>query len=170
LTAKYRINWGIWIGVMTGIYVFLYLNSPLAQYGIIWITFIALPIFFNGGAARQDYFSYFLSNIAGVAWGLIFLFFIAVFANFMSDVLATALGCLIFTALCCLHMLVPNKFLFNKVPAMFGGISATFSQGGENVLPVILTLLCGVTLALICNEGRNFLSESGSWTFKKSKS
>ena len=168
MSKKYVVNWGIWIGVWTGIYVFLYLMSPLAKYGVIWCTFIALPIYFNGGAQPKDYVSYVTSSICGVCWGLIFIFFIELFQKGgMGNVPATALGCLIFTALCCLHMMVPDKGLLNKVPAMFGGISATFSQWGTNVVPVTATLCLGVTLALICGLGTKVLKEDGSWSFGK---
>lgn len=164
MTVKYRVNWSIWIGVMTGIYVLLYLMSPLAQYGIIWMSFIALPIYFNGGAKPEEYIHYALSSIAGVVWGLIFLFFIGVFADMgMSPAISNALGCGIFTIFCCFHMLVPDKVLLSKVPAMFGGIAATFSQGGEKILPIMITLVLGVTLGMICGLGTKFLKEDGSW-------
>ena len=68
MTNRGKINWSIWIGVWTGIYVLLYLLSPLGKYGIVWCTFIALPIFFNGGAARKDYIPQMISSIIGVAW------------------------------------------------------------------------------------------------------
>jgi len=167
MSNKFKLNWGIWIGIVTGIYVFLYLNSPLAQYGIIWVTFIALPIFFNGGAQRKDFFAYGVSSILGVVWGLIFLFFIGIFAQVMNENLATALSCLIFTACVCLHMMVPDKFLFNKVPAMFGGIAATFSQGGENFIPIMITLVLGDIVAVLCSEGTKFLHPDGTWKFLK---
>ena len=45
--------------------VICYLFSPLAKYGCIWITFVALPIFFNGGALRKDFFPQIVSSWPG---------------------------------------------------------------------------------------------------------
>ena len=66
VTAKAKAYWSIWIGLWTGIYVLLYLLSPLAKHGIIWCTFIALPIFFNGGALRKDYIPQMICSCVGV--------------------------------------------------------------------------------------------------------
>ena len=81
MTNLAKFYWSLWIGGWTGIYVICYLFSPLAKYGCIWITFVALPIFFNGGALRKDFFPQIVSSWLGVAWGLIMLFFANVFAG-----------------------------------------------------------------------------------------
>lgn len=163
MTTKGKINWSIWIGVWTGIYVLLYLMSPLGQYGFIWITFIALPIFFNGGAARKDYLPQMICSCIGVIWGLIMI----AGTNLVSGTgiaMSNALSCGIFTITCCFMMIFKDNTMLNKVPAMFGGISACFSQGGQHVIPVMITLCLGVSLGLLCNEGTHFLTEDGSWT------
>ncbi len=153
MSTKVTVKWSIWIGACTGVYVWLYLLSPLAQYGIIWVSFIALPIYFNGGAKREEYFHYIFSYITGVGWGVLMLYVTGMFVESIGAVNATAIVVAILTAACCFHMLFPNKLFLNKVPAMFGGISATFSQGGENIGPLMITLVLGTTLGLICNEG-----------------
>lgn len=157
MTAKAKVYWSIWIGVFTGLYVLLYLLSPLAKYGIIWITFIALPIFFNGGALRKDYIPQMICSCIGVLWGVV------IFAGTtflldkagIGDAGANAISCGFFTITCCCMMVFKDKTMLNKVPAMFGGISACFSQGAapEKLIPIMLTLCLGVTLGLICNEG-----------------
>lgn len=171
MTIKGKINWSIWIGVWTGIYVVLYLLSPLGKYGIIWVTFIALPIFFNGGAQRKDYFAQMISSIIGVLWGLVMIWGADVTAA-TGPAVSNALSCGVFTILCCFMMIFKDKTLINKVPAMFGGISACFSQGGKNIIPVMITLCLGVSLGLLCNEGLHFIAEDGSWRWpfgKKAK-
>ncbi len=172
MTAKGMVNWSIWIGIWTGIYVLLYLLSPLGQYGIIWCTFIALPIFFNGGAARKDYIPQMLSSIVGVLWGVAMLTFTGGLSILGLGVAGSnAISCGLLTIACCFMMIIKDKGLINKVPAMFGGISACFSQGGHNIIPVCITLCLGVSLGLLCNEGTHFIAEDGSWTwpFKKTK-
>lgn len=152
MSKKATVYWCIWIGVLTAIYVFLYLSSPLAQYGIIWVTFIALPIFFNGGAKREDYVPQMVSSCVGVCWGLIMLWFAGVIGAVGGN-LAMALSCGLFTICSCTFMMLENKHLINKVPAAFGGISSCFSQGGKNWWVIMITLCLGVTLGLLCNEG-----------------
>lgn len=165
MTVKGKINWSIWIGVWTGIYVLLYLLSPLGKYGIIWCTFIALPIFFNGGAARKDYIAQMVGSCLGVIWGLIMLGG----TSLVSVAGSNAVSCGVFTITCCFMMIFKDKTLLNKVPAMFGGIAACFSQGGQNVIPLMITLCLGVSLGLLCNEGTNFLAEDGSWQWPRKK-
>lgn len=48
---------------------------------------------------------------------------------------------------------------------MFGGVAAMFSQDGKNLIPVMITLVLGILLALLSNEGKNLLTEEGKWEF-----
>jgi hypothetical protein len=187
MTNKFLINWAIWIGVMSGIYCGFYVLSPLNQYNIIWMTFVALPIFFNGGAKVEDYVAFLFSIVIGVVWGIVYLFFIGKL-GFLGGALATAIGvgglCVI---QCAIHFIPPLcKTPFRVIPAMFGAISMTFSwafhPGGTgtaltgspvddfiSLLPVTLTLLGGCTLALICGLGTRFLTPEGNWTMPGKK-
>ena len=158
MSAKAKIYWSIWIGVFTGIYVLLYLNSPLAQYGFIWITFIALPIYFNGGALRKDYIPQMIGSCLGVLWGLVMLYFAGMLGG-LGAAGSNAVSCGLLTITCCFMMILKDNTMLNKVPAMFGGISACFSQGGEHFVAIMITLCLGVTLGLICNEGAPFCTK-----------
>lgn len=165
MPAKYLINWAIWIGGMSGIYVYVYLQTPLAQYGVIWMTFVALPIYFTGGAKPEDYFSYLLSMLLGVGWGVVYLFFIErTMALGLEADLATAVVVAALCALqCAIHFVPTANTPFRVVPIMFGAISMCFSQGGGNLGPIALTLFGGLTLALICGLGTRFLTSEGNW-------
>lgn len=173
MNSKAKAYWSIWIGIFTGIYVLLYLLSPLGKYGIIWCTFIALPIYFNGGALRKDYIPQMICSCIGVLWGVV------IFAgtNFLSNRFAmgaassNALSCGFFTITCCMMMIFKDKTMINKVPAMFGGIAACFSQGAapEKIVPVMITLCLGVTLGLICNEGGPICEKLANRTNKQIK-
>ena len=112
MTVKGKINWSIWIGVWTGIYVLLYLLSPLGKYGIIWCTFIALPIYFNGGAARKDYVPQMASSCIGVIWGLIMIWGTGLVAG-TGVAMSNALSCGIFTITCCFMMIFKDNTLVN---------------------------------------------------------
>ena len=67
MTKRYLFNWCVWIGLATGVYSAIYLLTPLKNYGVIYATFIALPIYFISGAKREEYFNFTISNITGVA-------------------------------------------------------------------------------------------------------
>ena len=67
--------------------------------------------------------------------------------------------------MCAVHFLLPKRLRMTAVPVMFGAISMMFSQGGQKVGPATLTLLGGVFLALLCNEGTKLLNQDGTWKF-----
>ena len=48
---------------------------------------------------------------------------------------------------------------------MFGGIASAFSTGGTLIIPLMITLVLGSTLALICQEGTHLLTDDGHWKF-----
>lgn len=161
MSAKNKILWCIWIGMLCGIYTLLYLLSPLAKYNLMWVSFVALPIYFMAGAQRKDYLSFAASNVIGVLWGLVYLWVIrvAIEANFSPDA-ATTMSVGVVTFVCCtVHLFVPEKGLANKIPAIFGAVASTFSQNGENVVIIAITLLLGCALALGCQEGTTLLKE-----------
>ena len=172
MPVRYLVNWAVWIGVLSGIYVYIYLQTPLAEYGIIWMTFVALPIYFNGGAKPEEYISYVLSVLLGVAWGLFYLFCIdkLIAAGLAAD-LATGLAVgAVCSVQCALHFVPPlSKTPLRVVPIMFGAVSMCFSQGGDKVIPVSITLVGGLTLALFCGLGTRLLSPEGRWTLSGKK-
>jgi hypothetical protein len=171
---KYMINWAIWIGGISGIYTFIYTLTPLMQYGVIWMTFVALPIFFNGGAKPEDYVSFLMSIIIGLVWAYIYLWFIEIQVGVgIPGGLAMGISVGVVCAVqCALHFIPPLcKTPFRVIPAMFGAISMTFSIGGDldKIIPVGITLLGGATLALLCGLGTRLLTPEGNWTLPGKK-
>jgi hypothetical protein len=178
MTNRFKFNWCVWIALLTGLYAGVYLLSPLASAGVIYATFIALPIYFIAGAKPKEYPNFAVGNVTGVLWGMVYIFLINWLSRpiaeggilEMDGVLATALVCLVITLVCCaFHMIVTPNTWFNKLPAMFGGIAAAFSTWGEHVIPLMLTLVFGSTLALIMSQGMKLLDEDGRWKFLKRK-
>ena len=168
MTKRYAINWSIWIGIVVGAYAILYTISPLYQYGCMPCTFVALPLFFLGGAKKSEFADFCTSACMGVVWGLIFLWGIGALINYgWPEALANAANIFFWTAvLCAFHFIVNAKTpVFSKVPMMFGGISSTFMLGGENWWVIMITLCCGVLLAFLCQCGTLLLDESGHWKF-----
>lgn len=175
MTKRFLWNWAFWIGLVSGIYCYLYSMTPLAQYGVMQATFTALPIFLTSGASRKDYINYAVSSVTGVAWGILYVLCISWFLLYMNQVLSIGLTIFILTFACCaIHFIPTGKTWLNIVPAMFGGISSTFwigglSAGWPRVIALAITLVFGVTLALICKEGHNLLTDEGRWKFLSKK-
>lgn len=159
---KYLWSYSIWIAVTSGIYALIYLLTPLGTYGLMWMTFVSLPIFFTAGAKTEEIPNYLCSMLAGIIWGIINLWFINLLINTgISAPAANALDLLLITIPCVgLHMTILGKTWLNKVPMVFGGLSMTFSQGGQNVIVIGITLACGILLAVVFSLG-------GSWLEKK---
>lgn len=167
MTKRFLWNWSVWIGLVSGIYVFLYVLSPLYGCGVMYATFTALPIFFTAGASRKEYAHYAASNIMGVGWGVVYMGCISVLAGWgFSDAAAMGLTVFACTVGCCaVHFIPCSRTWLNKPAAMFGAISAVFSTGGTQLGALVITLVLGVTLALICNEGAKLLTSDGRWKF-----
>ena len=167
LSKKYAVNWSIWIGLVVGIYSFLYILSPLNKYEVMPCTFVGLPLFFIAGAKKEEILDFCSSAIMGVIWGLIFIYGIVfLLNNGVSAAIANASIIFLITAvLCAFHFIVTPKILLSKVPMMFGAISSTFFAGADKWPALMVTLCFGILLAYICQCGTLLLNEKGDWKF-----
>ncbi len=183
------VNWAIWISVISGIYCAFYAltigkwtGGVANGWHFMCATFTALPIFFTAGAKREDWLKYCCSNVVGVLWGMLYLFCMDRL-NFMgwpwwaNAMVVIGVLC---TLECAIHFNLPAKMQINVVPAHFGAISSTFwccnltvavtgtagatAIGGfynfSGIPFIMLTLVGGVTLGLLCNEGLNFIDST----------
>ena len=186
-------NWGVWIGVVSGIYCAIYAltigrwtEGVMGGWHIMCATFTALPIYFTAGAKREDWLKFSCSNIVGVLWGMLYLFCMDRL-NFLgwpwwANAMVVIAGVCVLQ--CALHFNLPPKMQTNVVPAQFGAISSTFwccnltiavtSTPGATAIGgfynfsavgcLMATLVGGVTLGLLCNEGLNFIDgKTGKW-------
>jgi hypothetical protein len=167
MSNKLLIKWSVWMGVFTFVYAFIYVLLPIYKEGIMWMTFVALPIYLNGGAKFKEFPNYFCSMIMGIIWGKIYLWCIAGLAaifpeGIFFEALNMGLICGGVTIICCIiHFTVTGKTWLNIIPMMFGAISMTFSQGGDlkKIPYIFLTLGGGVILAMICGLGPGLLDK-----------
>lgn len=166
MTNRGLFNWTVWISAWSALYTLVYLLSPLSQYGVVYCTFVGLPIYFLSGAKKEEFFNYAVSFVTGVLWGWFYITVINwMCAKFgLSGPVSSAIAILVITIVCVgFHFIVTPNMLFNKVPAMFGGIAMMFSTGGTKVIPVSITLVLGVCLAYLCNLGLRILDSDGRW-------
>lgn len=131
MSKKALVNWAIWIGVVSGIYCALYIatigaytiNNVLPGWHIMYATFTALPIYFTAGAKREDYLKYVLSNITGVAYGMLYLIVIdrmlPMMPIWLNLFLSIGIICIVE---CAIHFTVLGSLPISVVPANFGAI------------------------------------------------
>jgi len=193
MTNRGLFNWCVLIALLTGLYTLVYfLIPPLANAGVVYATFIALPIFFISGAGPKDLPNFIVSNITGVVWGLMYVFLdyfmgvnlgLSAALGAQGGTIVLAFVCFIVTLVCCaFHMICTSKTLFNKLPAMFAGIAGVFSIWGsfytdagaltvpfDRVIPLALTLAFGSTLAMTMGQGVKLLNDEGKWKFLSGK-
>lgn len=169
MTKRGLFNWSIWIGLWTGLYTVAYLLSPLGQYGVMWATYVALPIYFLSGVKKSEFLNYSFSYVAGVGWGWVYIAATSLLLSLGMTVLwANGLVCFVATAVCLIiHFILLDNTPFNKVPAIFGAIASTFSTGGEKIVPLMITLVLGACLAYVFNWGLNVIDEEGRWCVPK---
>lgn len=163
MSKRFLIWWAVWIGVISGIYCAIYSLIPFPNKNLIWMTFVALPIYFNGGAKREDFPNYVASMIAGILWALVYLSGIGLLTKAGFSVTATLLldiGIVTILA-CAVHFTVLGNTWFNNVPIIFGAVAVTFSQGGKDLLTIGCTMFGGILLALCCQEGAGILAKWG---------
>ncbi len=164
MDKKQLLIWSIWIGVTVGIFSFGYCYSPIANLNYLFMSFISVPLFLSVGATRKLLPNYICSAVAGVVWGLIFLYCINAIAGAgYSVAIAMLLGVAVCTTICCaLHMTVLGNTWFNTIPMIFGALAATFADGGQHPLEVSSILVAGLLLALVISEGGNYIKKSFS--------
>jgi hypothetical protein len=165
MKVRLSVNFGIWIGLMAAIYVWLYLLSPLATSGVLPCTFIAVPIFLNAGGKKEQIPNHLTSALIGVAWGVAYIKIAAFLSIYnLTPSQSISLTVLVLTSvLCAVHGVFKPYGLFCSIPMMFGAIASTFFAGAEKWLYLMITLCLGVLLGYVVISGMRFLDEDGKW-------
>ena len=149
MSKKATFVWCIALGLLDGIYCLICNMIPHIQH-YMWIGFIALPIYFMGGAKLKELPRYACCSICGVLWGALTLLVLG-----MGLIADGGVNMLVFVtiivAICCyvhIGLLTEDKLggLFCNCPMVFGGFAAIFSQGNGEIPWVMLTLVLGLIL------------------------
>lgn len=162
MNKKYLWIWTAWIGLASGLFAYFYSLLPVSQLNIMFMAFIALPIFFGVGAPVKLFPNFFFSALSGVLWGLFYLFLIGkMVAAGVSPPAALLIIVAICTFLCVgLHMIVLGNTWFGTVPMIFGGLASTFASGGQNPVAVFGTLVGGMILGMAISEGGKVIQKA----------
>lgn len=159
--GKFLLASSVWTGSISGLFVMVYLFTPLASYNIIWMAFISVPIFLNAGATKKDFMAYSVSGLLGIGWAVLYLFITGknMVAGLSMPLANTLTVILCTTLLCILHLIVLPRTWLNNIPIIFGAIASVFSQGGENLIPTFITYFYGIILAMTIAEGNGVLKK-----------
>lgn len=161
MSKRYFWRMSVWIGILVGIYCMIYQYLPLPTKNLMWVTFVALPIYFGAGAKPEEFPNFFSSMLAGVVWAYIYLGGIAWLVKLGVGVPLTMLLVvgIVTIVLCAVHMILTPNTWFNKLPMMFGTIATLFCQNGENLLTIMITLTGGLIVGLLCTVGTKLLTK-----------
>lgn len=172
MRAKLMFNWGIWMGVVMGIYALVYTLTPLNPHGVMWATFIAMPIFLAGGGKKENILTNTVCGMLGVAWGVIFLKAGELVQSAgVNAALSNFIVTLVVTIVCVwVHGILLGKTPFNALPPVFGGMAATiassiFTPDGSQLVSLVITMVLGVLGGAACMAGLLLMKDDGSWKF-----
>ncbi|TRZ60990.1 hypothetical protein DZA28_14015 [Pseudomonas alloputida] len=171
MTKRHMINASLWTGAVVGIYVLLYLISPLAALGTLPCTFVVLPIFLSSNASAQRMPDALTSVAVGVAWGGVFVYAGAQLTRTgIEPANATALSVALLTSILCgAHLLLTPKGLLSHIPLMFGAVACVFFIGVERWPAILLTVCLGVLLGGVINASAKLMDERGRWSLARLK-
>ncbi|WFU12890.1 DUF1097 domain-containing protein (plasmid) [Rhizobium sp. CB3090] len=164
---RFGINVGLWIGATVGLYSFLYALTPLGAAGVLPCTFVALPIFLNGGAKKEEFLGYCSSALLGVGWAAVFIHGIGFgISEGLPPAVSTGLVLFVVTAIiCALHLIFTPKGLFSSIPMIFGAVASTFLIGLDKWYLIMPTLLGGILMGYINSLGFKLVDADGRWLF-----
>ena len=145
----------VWTSLLSAIFYFFYGFTP---FGVPWVMFVCLAIFFGMGGSMKDVPAMVLSALAGCVWGKVDFLLMDAFqhlglnpdaASFVSITLGTAVTMV-------LHIHVLKKTPLRHMPFIFAGVCLTFSQNNVNTLALAATLVIGIVLAALCSLGMQY--------------
>lgn len=155
MSRKAILYFSLWTSVFSALFYHVYNYLP---FGIGWMMFVCLGVFFGMGLTAKDTPALLLSAYAGIAWGQFDFLLIRIFTAWgMGDALSTFLSVVLGTTITmCLHLGPLRKTPLRHMPIIFAGVCLTFSQGGGNIPGLAVTFAFGLALCAVCQLGQVF--------------
>ncbi len=154
MSSKAVLYFSIWTSLLSAIFYHFY--TMWFSFGIPWIMFVCMAIYFGMGLQPKDSPGLLLSAYCGLAWGQFDFLLISLFtglglgmagASFLSIVIGTTITMYI-------HIKLLGGTPIGHMPIIFAGVCLTFSQGGGNVPGLIVTFAIGILLVTLCSLGQ----------------
>ena len=158
MSSKAVIVFSLWTSLLSAVFYFCY---GFTGFGVPWVMFVCLAIFFGMGGTVRDVPAMCLSALAGCAWGKVDFLLMDLFqqlglhpdaASFVSITLGTAVTMV-------LHIHVLKRTPLRHMPFIFAGVCLTFSQNNGNTAGLAATLVIGIVLAALCSAGMGFAAK-----------
>lgn len=158
MSIKCIICFSLWVSVFSAIFYHIY---NLLPFGIGWVMFVCLGVFFGMGLKVKHTPGLLLSSYAGIAWGLFDFLLIRLFTQIgMDSSLSTFLSIVLGTTITMvLHLGPLSKSPLRHMPIIFAGVCLTFSQNGENILGLAVTFAFGIALCAVCQIGMDLFTK-----------
>jgi len=152
--SRKAIFWfSLWTSTFSALFYFFYNFLP---FGVGWMMFVCLGVFFGMGLKPKDTPALLLSSYCGIAWGLFDFLLISLFARMgMNGQASTFLSIVIGTTITmCIHLGPLGNTPLRHMPIIFAGVCLTFSQNGKNILGLVVTFAFGLALCAVCFAGQ----------------
>ena len=91
----------VWTSLLSAVFYFLY---GFTAFGVPWVMFVCLAIFFGMGGHVRDVYAMCLSALAGCVWGKVDFLLMDLFQNLGLGLAATLVIGIVLAALCSLGM------------------------------------------------------------------
>lgn len=153
MSGKAIFWFSVWTSAFSALFYHVY---NLLPFGIGWVMFVCLGVFFGMGLKPKDTPALLISAYSGMAWGqfdffLIFLFGLMGMGTAASTFVSILVGT---TVTMCIHLGPLSKTPLRHMPIIFAGVCLTFSQGGKNILGLAVTFAFGLALCAVCCAGQ----------------
>ena len=158
MSQKTIILFSLWTSFWSAVFYHFY--NMFFDFNIPWIMFICLGIYFAMDLSPKQAPGLLLSAYCGLIWGQVDFLLIYLFGTICGMSIAASIFIDIVlgtTITMYIHLKPLCKTPLRHMPIIFAGVCLTFSQGGKNVIGLIVTFLCGVLLAAICSAGQRYL-------------
>ena len=153
MSRKAIIAFSLWTSFFSALFYYIYNFLP---FGVGWMMFVCLGIFFGMGLGVRDTPALLVSAYSGILWGLFDFLLIALFSRWgLGPDAATFLSIVVGTTITmCIHLGPLSRTPLRHMPIIFAGVCLTFSQGGSNLLGLVVTFAFGIALCAVCQTGQ----------------
>lgn len=148
--------YSLYISFMCAVFFHIYAYTGFT---LGWMNFVILALFFGTGSKLKDIPAIFLNILAGLTWGQLNFIFLDMFRGIgVPEQLSIFLNVIIVTTIAMfVHLRVLGNTILNRIPFIFICIALTSSQGGNNEIELIITIIAALLLAIACGLGECLL-------------
>lgn len=125
-----------------------YSFTPFAS--LMLIFFVAVCITFASDPEKEKAPNYIASMVCGVIWGFLFfqLTVLLTTAGIQASFVSFISNFMIVFGATVTHLILLQKTWMNNVGFVFAGVIGVVFTGGQSIIGIVITLLCGIMVAI----------------------